>query len=307
MNWTRVVRGGTLLVLVAALCWSMIWQLDPEESGVVLRFGRVARTATSGVTLTLPWPIERLERVAANRVQTIRVGVSTDPAQDDLISPAKSLWLTGDTNILLLRLELQVDVKDPVAYLTRFGGEESNAVVRQAAESSIINRIGGWPIDDVRGARRSELVRRTKTDVQATLDTLNTGLHVLSVNVEKLEPPTGGGVATAFRAVETATQQASASLERARGQAVTKAADARSSALNIETAARRDAQKRVARAQILADRVRALSPQSSELHVRQRLMRDMARDVLGRVKKVRVPMTQRTLYLTLPAKRKKQR
>lgn len=302
MKFARLSRALVALGAVALVGWSMIWQLDPDESGVVLRFGKVARSTGSGITVTLPWPIERLERVATSRVQTVKVGVSEDPAQDELLSPTKGLWLTGDTNILLARLDVQIDVADPVRYVTAFQNDDANEVVRMAAEASITERLGSWPVDDILRGRSQELIRSTQLDVQATLDALETGIRVRSISVDKLEPPTYGGVSSAFRAVETARQQGNKALQSARAKERASRSKAESQARDARTAAEQWATRRVNRANILAERVRALSTQKDDPAFRQKLLRDAALEILGTAQVKRVPADQSTLYLPLAKK-----
>ena len=86
--------------------------VQPSERGVVLTFGSYSRIAGSGPNYHLPFPIEKVEKVSVTSLRRTDVG-----GQKDGDSPAESLMLTGDEQIIDLDFSITWRVSDPRAYL----------------------------------------------------------------------------------------------------------------------------------------------------------------------------------------------
>ena len=50
----RAILGGLAAILVVLLLFTTFYQIQPEEVGVVLRFGRFARTTEPGLRIKMP-------------------------------------------------------------------------------------------------------------------------------------------------------------------------------------------------------------------------------------------------------------
>ncbi|MEX1026054.1 MAG: protease modulator HflK [Planctomycetota bacterium] len=298
------MRATAPILALALVAWlsTSVSQLDPDETGIVLRFGRVVREVSSGVTLTLPWPLERLEKVTTSQVRTVSVGVPED-TDDPLLSPDTSLWLTGDTNILLMRLEVQYDVADPVSYLTRFAGEPrggSDPIVRQATEAVVTKLIGSWKVDEALSIKRPELIARTSSEVQQQLHELETGLRILTINIDVLAPPNASGVAASFRAVETERQNKRKLLDKTLADAARGKTEKRTEASGIVTATQKWADRHIGAAQRVAERFESLVGQAENGTFRRRLADDATRAIFDRAQRRWVTPGQSRLHLELP-------
>jgi modulator of FtsH protease HflK len=95
-------RGIALIALAAIALWgfSGFFRVEPDELGVVMRFGRFQREAPPGLNYHLPYPIETALTPQALRVNKIDIGFNLlrDSTTRDV--PAESLMLTGDENIV---------------------------------------------------------------------------------------------------------------------------------------------------------------------------------------------------------------
>jgi len=117
-----VVRG-VLVVVALAVVFSAWFTIDPEEAGLVLRFGRYVRTVSPGLHLKLPSPIESVVKVPVERQLKEEFGFRTQASagtrrtysQEDL--SAESLMLTGDLNVAIAEWTAQYRVRDPYKFL----------------------------------------------------------------------------------------------------------------------------------------------------------------------------------------------
>ena len=78
--------------------------MQPDEQGVVLRFGEWIRTTAPGLNYHLPGPIESVLTPKVTRVNRIEVGLRS-VGENTRIASARdiaeeSLMLTGDENIV---------------------------------------------------------------------------------------------------------------------------------------------------------------------------------------------------------------
>src|SRR5262249_48645678 len=100
-------RGFALVLLGVIALWgfSGFFRVEPDELGVVLRFGREVREVQPGLNYHLPYPIETVLTPKALRVNKIDIGMRV---VDDIRRggttvrdvPEESLMLTGDENIV---------------------------------------------------------------------------------------------------------------------------------------------------------------------------------------------------------------
>src|SRR6516162_6908353 len=98
MRRSFLIAGITLLV---AACYALtgVTQVRPGERAVIRRFGRVLEDNPGpGLWFGLPWGMDRVDRIAIDRVRSVEVGYS--PEEDDVgLTPAGQL-LTGDHNLV---------------------------------------------------------------------------------------------------------------------------------------------------------------------------------------------------------------
>src|SRR3972149_2336113 len=123
----RRIAAGAGVVLLVILLWSSWFTVQPEETGVVQRFGAVVRTVGPGLHFKLPFGIERAALVPTARVLKEEFGFRSDPTRpgqrtqyaDNKAYKDESLMLTGDLNVIDVQWIVQYRIEDPVRYLFR--------------------------------------------------------------------------------------------------------------------------------------------------------------------------------------------
>lgn len=243
--------AAVLVVAIAAVFWlaSGLYRVQPDEQGVVLRFGAYNRTTFPGLNYHLPWPIETVLRPAVTRINRVEVGYRSNSGADagpragrDI--PAESLMLTGDENIVDINFTVFWRIRDAGAYL--FDTRNPAATVKAAAESEMREVIGRTPIQPALTDARAKIEAEVKKGVQEIMDQYGSGVEITQVQLQKVDPP--AAVIESFRDVQRAQTDA----ERLRNEAEAYHNDivprARGDAAKLTTGADADRQAAVAEA-----------------------------------------------------------
>lgn len=207
--WGLVAAG--VVVLLVFLC---AYRVQPDEQGVVLRFGQWVRTTQPGLNFKWPSPIETVITPKVTRVNRIDIGFrGGDEVRAGLVRdvPEESLMLTGDENIVDIDFSVFWQIKDAGLYL--FNIQNPEATVKAVAESAMREVIGKNPIQRILTEGRQPIEIGTQELIQHVLDEYKAGVAVSRVNLQKVDPP--AAVIDAFRDV----QAAKADRERAQNEA----------------------------------------------------------------------------------------
>jgi membrane protease subunit HflK len=205
------------LVLVALWAASGFYRVDPDEQGVVLRFGAFDRTAPPGLNYHIPWPVESVTTPRVTRINRVDVGfrgadtgntVRPVSARDAL---EESLMLTGDENIIDIDFAVFWRIRDAGEFL--FNTRSPENTVKAAAESVMREVIGRTPIQPALTEARAQIEQDVLRGAQAVMDQYGAGVEITQVQLQKVDPPTQ--VVDAFRDV----QRANADRERLRNEA----------------------------------------------------------------------------------------
>ncbi len=209
------VSAGLALALIGALALTAVGRVEKNEAGVLLRFGRVVRVLPPGMHAKLPWPADRIARVATTEVRTVGIGRE---AAGDATRPRTSQWITGDTNLVELELAVQYTVADPRAYLFAVDHDRTasaDALVVSVAEAVVTGLIARRKIDALLATGKAELQLAARDAVQAGLDDLASGLRVAGVTITSAAPP--HDVIAAFNDVTSAASDRESAIDRADG------------------------------------------------------------------------------------------
>ncbi|MBR1778195.1 MAG: FtsH protease activity modulator HflK [Alphaproteobacteria bacterium] len=195
------------IAAVIGLLWilSGFYQVQPQEQGVVLRFGRYAYTTAPGLHYHLPYPIETVLTPNVSRENRIEIGFRSEPIRRGRGMPvrdiqAENIALTGDENIVEVNFTVTWKVKNAGDYL--FNIRDPEATVRTAAESAMRDSIGVTPIMEIIADDRKGVQERAEKTLQALLDKYKAGITVTSVQLTKADAPTQ--VIDAFNDVQRA-------------------------------------------------------------------------------------------------------
>jgi membrane protease subunit HflK len=215
-------RGFALIALGAVVLWGVsgFFRVEPDEIGVVLRFGKEVREVQPGLNYHLPYPIETALTPKALQVRKIDVGMRI---VDDLRRgtavrdvPEESLMLTGDENIVDVDFSVlwRIDPKSDGVGKFLFNIQNPEGTVKAVAESAMREVIGRSEIQQVLTIRQP-IETAVQELMQKTLDHYGSGILIQQVQMQKVDPPQQ--VIDAFRDV----QAARADLERAQNEAQT--------------------------------------------------------------------------------------
>jgi membrane protease subunit HflK len=217
-------RGGGRLLGLAAIVLLGLWaasgfyRVQPDEQGVVLRFGAFHRTTPPGLNYAIPWPVETVTTPRVTRINRVDVGfrASPDVPVGGRIVPARdvleeSLMLTGDENIVDIDFAVFWRIREAGEFL--FNIRNAEQTVKSAAESVMREVIGRTEIQPALTEARARIEQDVRRGVQAILDQYNAGIEVTQVQLQKVDPP--AAVIDAFRDV----QRANADRARAQNEA----------------------------------------------------------------------------------------
>jgi len=212
-------KGLVLLAVLIAIAWvlSGIYKVQPDEQGVVLRFGKWVETTDSGLHYHLPYPFDTVLFPKVTQINQLQLGRQSADAPSNNGTPATSSdshekqMLTGDENIVEADCVVFWRIKDAGEYLFNIKNPELG--VKIAAESALREVIGRTPIQAAMSDKRQQIADETKALVQQLLDSERSGILVTQVQLERVDPPLA--VIDAFNDV----QRARADQERARNEA----------------------------------------------------------------------------------------
>ncbi|MBW8271472.1 FtsH protease activity modulator HflK [Caldovatus aquaticus] len=212
-------KGIALLLLALIALWGVsgFYRVQPDEQGIVLRFGAYHRWAGPGLNYHIPWPIETVLTPSVTRINRVDVGfraplegpVQRVQRQADIRE--ESLMLTGDENIIDIDFAVFWRIRDAAEFL--FNTRHPEATVKSAAESVMREVIGRTPIQPALSQARGQIEVQVRQGTQAILDQYGAGVEITQVQLLKSDPP--AEVIDAFRDV----QRAVADRERARNEA----------------------------------------------------------------------------------------
>jgi Cu+-exporting ATPase len=229
--WPRV-RKPLLYKAVALYALSGLYMLGTDEVGVIQRFGRkLPSDRQAGLHYKLPWPIDTLTRVRAQRVRVVEIGFRSNAAGNGVGEPAayewnvqhrtgrfqnipeESLMLSGDQNMLELNATVHYIPEHPDDFL--FRQVDADLTVRSAAEAVMQSVVTSSSLDAVMTRNRRGIEATAREQLQARLNRYGAGIRVLQVKLEDVHPSIE--VVDAFREVSDAFEEKSRLINEAEG------------------------------------------------------------------------------------------
>jgi len=211
------LRGkGTALILgLLAIAWvsAGIYKVQPDEQGVVLRFGKWVETTSSGLHYHLPYPIETVLLPKVTQVNQLQLGTARFLAASANTADTshERQMLTGDENIVEADCAVSWRIKDAGKFLFKVNNPE--AALKVVAESALREIISRTPIQAAMSDKRQQVAEQTRDLLQTLLDRADSGILVTQVQLQRVDPPSV--VIDAFNDV----QRARADQERTRNEA----------------------------------------------------------------------------------------
>ncbi len=211
-------RGIALIALAAVVLWgfSGFFRVEPDELGVVLRFGKFVREVQPGPEL--PSALSDRDRAhaagAARQQDRYRHARRRGhaPRHDLRDVPEESLMLTGDENIVDVDFSVLWKVKPNGVGDYLFNIQNPEGTVKAVAESAMREVIGRSNIQPILTGARQTIETAVQELMQKTLDNYGAGILVQQVQLQKVDPPTQ--VIDAFRDVQAARSDLERAAER---------------------------------------------------------------------------------------------
>jgi membrane protease subunit HflK len=237
--------GGFIL---SVYLLSGIYTVEPGEVAVSRIFGKeVRQTISEGLHYRLPWPVEAIEKVNVSEIRRVDVGMLS--SEGPLLFPknrsaasqstatksvgheghgsfseaskapepspfsTKSQFFSGDENILEIRMNIQYQIKDASDYL--FNMNSPDSLVPSAVRAAVTEFFSQMPVEDLLTVAKSQIQKRIALKAQNMLDEYGTGLYIVSVNLQEVNPPKE--VAQAFRDVSSAKEEREEKINKAQG------------------------------------------------------------------------------------------
>lgn len=204
------LSGPGVLLLAAGLTAfaafnAFTFRVNPDELGVVARFGKVVRQEPPGLHFRLPYPIDAVYLPKVTRQNIVEIGLRTGAAAPGAgpgvtYAREESLMLTGDENIVDINLVVYWRIQDPLKYLFSIHNPETS--VKDVAESAMRDVVGQSSIQPILTSARQKTEQAVQQHMQELLDVYRAGIRVDQVQLLKIDPP--ATVIDAFRDVQAA-------------------------------------------------------------------------------------------------------
>lgn len=208
-KWKKHGKKIILAILVLILIFSSMFQIEPEELGVITRFGKYSRTVEPGLNYKFPF-IEKLYKIPVERQQKQEFGFRTTSTKNSQSSYQKtdaeveeSLMLTGDLNLADVEWVVQYRIDSPYNFLFKVRYPENT--LRAISEASMRQIVGDRTVNEVLTVGRTEVASKARDLMQSLCSEYQLGIKIDQVVLQDVNPP--DPVKAAFNAVNQAQQE----------------------------------------------------------------------------------------------------
>ena len=276
---------------VLLILWLLtgIYIIDPDEQGVVRRFGKVVRVTEPGPHYRLPNPIEKVNKPKIQQVRRLEIGFQTidpGPPARYKFHPEESLMLTGDEQIIDAQIIVQYKIKDAADYLFNVRNlEGSEGTIKDAAEVALRQVVGKRPIDDVLIGEKLQVEIDIRELLQEIVDGYESGVRITEVKLQTVQPPKE--VAASFSDVVSAKEDKEKMIQEAQGYQEDIIPKARGKAQSLVLEAEGYKEEKIKRAQGDVAKFLAVLQEYEKAKdvTRKRLYLETMEKVLPRIKK----------------------
>jgi membrane protease subunit HflK len=200
-------KGIAIAIAAFILVFASFYTVEPEEVGVVQRFGEYQRTAESGLNFKIPFvettrivPVERqLKQEFGYR--TVESGIQTTYTKAGYVD--ESLMLTGDLNLADVEWVVQYRIADPYNYLFKIRNPDKT--LRDMSEAAMRQVVGNRTVNEVLTIGRASVAARVQEILQQLNAEYESGIQIEQVVLQDINPP--DPVKPSFNAVNEAQQQ----------------------------------------------------------------------------------------------------
>ncbi|MCP4660374.1 MAG: protease modulator HflK [bacterium] len=249
------ITGRLILVVVPVVVVLLLiaqtgfYEVEPEEVGVVLRFGARVGESPPGRHWKLPLSIDRVIKVPAQRQLTQEFGFRSQRS-DLSVTPADGVnMVTGDLQVVVVEWMVHYRIVDLDRYL--FRGRNVEATFRDMSEGMMSGMAGDRTADEMLTGNREEIATVAQAELRE-LGLYETGITADQVVIRDVRLP-----APVQAALET-DRESTELLNKAQAEWDKAEAQARGEAEQTIREAESHARDRVAQARREAARFTAL-------------------------------------------------
>ncbi len=200
-----VIAAVVIFVLIGVL--TSFYTVDDKQQAVVTTFGKYTDITGAGLHFKLPYGIQQVHKVDVNVYQKIELGYGSASNGGYATKTSESTMITGDYNIVNVDFFVEYKISNPVQYL--FSSNDPELILKNLIQSQVRNVVGSSTVDSVLTDGKENIQLQVKELVAEILAEYDIGLTLVDVRIQDSEPPTLQ-VIEAFKAVETAKQNAEA-------------------------------------------------------------------------------------------------
>jgi modulator of FtsH protease HflK len=211
--WTR--RRIAIAIFVVWFL-SGVYLVKPDQQAVVTLFGKVVDPRVMpGLHYSWPWPIESVAKLKVQQLQRLVVGGDLPDSVLGRSQPLASQFISGDQNIINMRVVVQYSVGVPADYL--FQTQDVAKAVTAAVEAELARRIAHRTVDVVLTTEKAAIQDEVRAAAQKRINDYRTGVQLSTINIESVTPPPEA--ADSFRDVASARADAERVVSESQGYA----------------------------------------------------------------------------------------
>jgi len=217
-KYLPAIKKVLLGIFLIILFWSAFFQVEPEEVGVITRFGKYVREVDPGLNFKLPI-FEKVYKVPVERQQKEEFGFRTLKAnvQSQFTKTGtsdESLMLTGDLNLADVEWVVQYRIDDPYSYLFKVRNPVNS--LRDISEAAMRQIVGDRTVNEVLTVGRTEIANKVLEEIQQICIEYSLGIKIEQVVLQDVNPP--DPVKDAFNAVNQAQQEKETLINQAKSE-----------------------------------------------------------------------------------------
>src|SRR5690554_1442505 len=205
LKYIKPIIVGVIVLIVGL---SSFFQVQPEELGVITRFGEFIRTVEPGLNAKIPF-VETVYKVPVERQQKEEFGFRTTDTRSKRSGFSKgsasdeSIMLTGDLNLADVEWVVQYRIDNPYNFL--FKVKDPINTLRDISEAVMRQIVGDRTVNEVLTVGRTEVANKVELLIQDLSTEYSLGIKIDQVVLQNVNPP--DAVKAAFNAVNQAQQE----------------------------------------------------------------------------------------------------
>ncbi|KAA3610440.1 MAG: FtsH protease activity modulator HflK [Calditrichaeota bacterium] len=215
----KTVKIIGVLIVIVWFIFSSVFTIEPEEVGVILRFGKYSRTVNPGLNFKFPFGVETMDIVPVKRQQKEEFGFKT--AHADVRTryvpgnfKNESLMLTGDLNAAQVEWIVQYRISDP--YLFLFKVRNAAQTLRDVTEAVMREVVGDRTVNEIITVGRQDIEVTVTQKLQEIITQYETGINIDQVILQDVNPP--DEVKASFNEVNEAEQEKESLINQAKSE-----------------------------------------------------------------------------------------